>query len=353
MRWSHTLTMQPLRIAIVNDTLISLEVMRRAISSNPHYQLAWTAQNGVEAVERCAIDTPDLILMDLLMPLMDGVEATRQIMARSPCAILLVTASVNRFASKVFEAMGHGALDAVNTPILGLEPNAIGPAGLLSKIATIAKLLGKSLPRPVSFPPPRAVAVSQAALPPLLLIGASTGGPQAIATILAQIPAKTPVAVVIVQHIDAQFAPGLAEWLNQQSVMPVRLCQPGFPLKAGEVLIAGGDRHLVISRSSTLHHQVDRTASTYCPSIDMLFRSAAAHWSGTGIGVLLTGMGRDGALGLQSLATAGWPTIAQNEATSVVYGMPKAAVALQAAGQVLPIERIAAACLAQLPLGQS
>jgi two-component system, chemotaxis family, response regulator WspF len=340
--------MTPLRIAIVNDTLISLEVMRRTIQANPQYQLAWTAQNGVEAVERCAIDPPDLVLMDLVMPVMDGVEATRRIMAQSPCAILLVTASVNRFASKVFEAMGYGALDAVNTPVLGLEPNGLGAAGLLGKIATIAKFLGRSASRPVAFPPPRAVAVPQATLPPLLLIGASTGGPQAIATLLSQIPANTNIAVVIVQHIDAQFAPGLAAWLNHQSALPVRLSQPGCAIKAGEVLVAGGDRHLVISRSSTLHHQVDRAASIYCPSIDMLFRSAAAHWTGMGMGVLLTGMGRDGALGLQSLATAGWPTIAQDQATSVVYGMPKAAIALQAARQVLPIEQIGAACVAQL-----
>jgi two-component system, chemotaxis family, response regulator WspF len=340
--------MQPLRIAIVNDTLISLEVMRRAIVSVPHYQLAWTAQNGVEAVERCAIDTPDIVLMDLLMPLMDGVEATRRIMTQSPCAILLVTASVNHFASKVFEAMGHGALDAINTPMLGFDPNPAGQAGLLGKIATVAKFLGKSSQRPAAFPLPHAtIPVSPTSLPPLVLIGASTGGPQAIATILAQIPAQSNLAIVIVQHVDAQFAPGLAAWLNQQSPLPVRLSQPGLPLKPGEVVVAGSDRHVVISRSATLHHQVDRSASTYCPSVDMLFRSAAAHWPGKGIGVLLTGMGRDGALGLQSLATAGWPTIVQDEATSVVFGMPKAAIDLKAAAKVLPIGAIAANCLAQ------
>jgi two-component system, chemotaxis family, response regulator WspF len=342
-------TMHPLRIAIVNDTLMSLEVMRRAVNAIPHYQLAWTAQNGEEAVERCARDTPDLVLMDLLMPIMDGVEATRQIMIQSPCAILLVTASVNRFASKVFDAMGHGALDAVNTPILGLDANPAGQAGLLGKIATIAKLLGKSPTRTLLFPkPPTAVPLKPSGLPPLLLIGASTGGPQALATILAQIPADAPCAIAIVQHVDSQFAPGLAEWLNRQVPMQVKLSQSGMPIKAGEIYLAGSDRHLVVSRSATLNHQADRASSTYCPSVDMLFRSAASYWPGVGIGVLLTGMGRDGALGMQSLAQAGWPTIAQDEATSVVYGMPKAAVALKAAGQVLPIGQIALACLKHL-----
>jgi two-component system, chemotaxis family, response regulator WspF len=337
--------MQPLRIAIVNDTLMSLEVMRRAVNSIPHYQLAWTAQNGAEAVERCALDTPDLVLMDLLMPIMDGVEATRRIMVQSPCAILLVTASVNRFASKVFEAMGHGALDAVNTPILGLDANPAGQAGLLGKIATMAKFLGKSPPRTLLFPRPQAVALCHASLPPLLLIGASTGGPQAILTILSQIPADTHLAVVIVQHVDSQFAPGLAQWLNQQVPMKVQLSQSGMAIQAGQVYLAGSDQHLVISRSGTLNHQADRASSTYCPSVDMLFRSAAAYWPGVGVGVLLTGMGRDGALGLQSLAQANWPTIAQDEATSVVFGMPKAAIALQAARMVLPIGQIAPACL--------
>jgi two-component system, chemotaxis family, response regulator WspF len=343
--------MSTIRIAIVNDTLMSLEVLRRTILSVPHYKLAWTAQNGAEAVDRCAQDTPDILLMDLLMPIMDGVEATRRIMAQSPCAILLVTASVNRFASKVFEAMGYGALDAINTPVFDAGSIGTVPGSLLGKIATITKLLRKSRN---ATPPTLSTASATSHLattnhyPPLLLIGASTGGPQAIATILAQIPPNSPIAIGIVQHIDAQFAPGLAEWLSQQSHLPVRLSQSGFPVKAGEVVLAGSDRHLLVSRSATFHHQVNRTNSTYCPSIDLFFRSAAEHWPGKGVGVLLTGMGRDGAVGLKCLAEAGWMTIAQDQASCVVYGMPKAAIELQAATKVLPMTHIAGHCLRQL-----
>jgi two-component system, chemotaxis family, response regulator WspF len=371
--------MPNLRIAIVNDTLISREVMRRAILAEPNYQLAWMAENGAEAVERCRVDRPDILLMDLLMPVMDGVEATRQIMEQSPCAILLVTASVNRFARKVFEAMGHGALDAINTPILTANASQADYAGLLSKIAMIGKLLRKSPTAqsntaqsrtaqsntappqrsqhrsPPQTSPPRTQAPSTSprlvpAPPPLLLIGASTGGPQAIATILSQIPATTPMAIIIIQHIDAQFALGLAEWLNQQSHLPVQLAQSGEPVQAGRVAIAGRDRHLVISRSGTLNYQTNRANLTYCPSIDICFRSAADHWPAPGIGVLLTGMGRDGAVGLKSLADAGWLTIAQDQATSVVYGMPKAAIELQPSHQILPIADIASACIAQFTL---
>ncbi len=332
---------EPLKIAIVNDTLMSTEVLRRLVNAVAGYQVVWTAQNGQEAVEQARLEIPDLILMDLVMPVMDGVEATRRIMQQSPCAILLVTASVNRFASKVFEAMGYGALDAINTPTLGPGTDT---NSLLGKIAMIAKLIGRRVPAvarstPLVPPPP-----SQLVLPHLVAIGASTGGPQALATILQGMPANAQVAVVIVQHIDAQFAPGLVEWLNQQSQLPVALGRSGSFVKPGTVTVAGGDHHLVVGRSGALLHRSNRDGSIYCPSVDVFFQSAAAHWSGAGTGILLTGMGRDGAMGLKALRDRGWSTLVQDQASSVVYGMPKAAIELGAAQQVLSLSDIAAIC---------
>jgi two-component system, chemotaxis family, response regulator WspF len=334
--------MEPLKIAIVNDTMMSTEVLRRLVGSVADYHVVWTAQNGQEAVERAGQDPPDLILMDLVMPVMDGVEATRRIMQQSPCAILLVTASVNRSASKVFEAMGYGALDAINTPTLGPGTDT---NRLLGKIVMIAKLMGRRLPAVVrSTPLP---APSQLVLPHLLAIGASTGGPQALAQILQGIPASSTVAVVIVQHIDAQFAPGLVEWLHQQSNLPVALGRSGSFVKPGSVTVAGGDYHLVVGRSGALLHRTNRDKSIYCPSIDVFFQSAATYWSGNGTGVLLTGMGRDGAVGLKALRDRGWSTLVQDEASSVVFGMPKAAIELGGAGQVLSLGDIAAICRKQ------
>jgi two-component system, chemotaxis family, response regulator WspF len=332
---------EPLKIAIVNDTLMSTEVLRRLVNSVAGYDVVWTAQNGQEAVERSLLLVPDLILMDLVMPVMDGVEATRRIMQQSPCAILLVTASVNRFASKVFEAMGHGALDAINTPTLGPGSDT---NRLLGKIAMVAKLIGRKVPAVVRSTPMTIPQPSPVALPHLLAIGASTGGPQALAQILQGMPATSPVAVVIVQHIDAQFAPGLVDWLNQLSPLPVALARSGSFIKPGTVTLAGGAHHLVVGRSGALLHRSNRDGHIYCPSVDVFFQSVADHWSGSGTGILLTGMGRDGAMGLKALRDRGWPTIVQDEASSVVYGMPKAAIALGAVRQILSLEDIAAIC---------
>lgn len=334
-----------MRIAIANDSVIAVEALRRIVVTTTEYELAWVAYDGAEAVSKCAVDTPDLILMDLLMPVMDGVEATRRIMAQFPCAILMVTASVNGLAAKVFEAMGYGALDAVNTPIWGKGEQAQGSAGLLKKIATIAKLIGKSPRRSRQSSMLSSRPSPTPKLSPLVVIGASTGGPQALATILSQLPMDFPAAVVIVQHVDAQFAPNLAEWLNQQTPLPVALATPGYQPEAGKVWLAGTNQHLVMRSNFTLGYTIEPQNSSYCPSVNTFFKSVAAHWGKQGIGILLTGMGRDGAEGLVALRAMGWQTIAQDQATCVVYGMPKAAVELGAASQVLPITAIAASCI--------
>src|SRR6266436_2010657 len=173
-----------MRIAIVNDLLMAVEAMRRVMVKAGRDQVAWIAHDGAEAVSKCAEDRPDLILMDLIMPTMDGVEATRRIMAKTPCAIVVVTANVSDNSSKVFEAMGAGALDAVNTPVLASSGNGDGATALLAKIETIRRLIG---PGGVSklFPLPREIPKLQPhAHGNLVAIGASAGGPAALAHIL-------------------------------------------------------------------------------------------------------------------------------------------------------------------------
>jgi two-component system response regulator WspF len=301
-----------MKIAIVNDMLMAVEALRRVLATVPEYELVWVARDGAEAVAKSRAQTPDLILMDLLMPVMDGVEATRQIMTYSPCAIVVVTASVNRYASKVFEAMGYGALDAVCTPIFGLSGNTEGAAGLLAKIAIIGKLLGKSAgQKHRSISPAKQFRLPNQTLP-LVAIGASTGGPQALATILSQLPESFSAAIVIIQHVDVQFALSLVKWLNPQTPLTVELANLGCQLAAGKVLIAGTNDHLVWGANGTLMYTKEPRDYSYRPSVDVFFKSCAQHWPGKGVGVLLTGMGKDGAAGLMSLRSAGWHTIAQD-----------------------------------------
>ncbi|MEH2066898.1 MAG: chemotaxis response regulator protein-glutamate methylesterase [Nostoc sp.] len=328
-----------MRIAIVNDMQMAVEALRRILATIPDYDLAWVAYDGEEAVSKCAVDTPDLILMDVLMPCMDGVEATRQIMSQSPCAIMMVTASVNKYAANVLEAMTYGALDAINTPVEG-------SVGLLKKIATIAKLIGASSQRRTV----KKSRIFQKSLPPLIVIGASTGGPQALVKILSHFSQDFPAAVAIVQHLDAQFAPGFAVWLNEQISMPVEIASAGSTPQVGKILLAGTNHHLVMNSNLSFKYDEQPLNCYYRPSIDVLFKSVANHWTRQGIGVLLTGMGTDGAQGLKVLREAGWYTIAQNRETSAVYGMPKAAVELKAAVEVLPVDAIAAVCTKILQL---
>jgi two-component system response regulator WspF len=330
-----------MRIGIVNDLMLATEALKSAITLQGEHRVVWTASSGAEAVGLCANETPDLVLMDLIMPGMDGVEATRQIMSQSPCAILVVTASVGANARYVFDAMGYGALDAVDTPALGRGDQREGAAPLLKKIEIIGKLIGAG-PGMRRVARNQARVVGVAAGDPLVAIGASAGGPAALATVLQGLPADLGAAIVIVQHVDERFAPGMAQWLGQQCGLPVRLAQEGERLAAGTVLLAGKDHHLQLKEADRLGYTREPSELVYRPSVDVFFQSIVRHGRSEVVGLLLTGMGEDGALGLKELRDRGHHTIAQDRATSAVYGMPRAAARLGAAVDILPVERIAA-----------
>jgi two-component system response regulator WspF len=337
-----------MRIGIVNDTVIAREALRRVVMSSREHEIAWTASDGAQAIAMAREDTPDLILMDLFMPGVDGVEATQRIMGESPCAILVVTATVSGHLSKVYQAMGYGALDAIDTPTLGPRGEVSGAAVLLHKIEIIGRLLGKpekpAAARRVGAPCPSVAAPSASvdrSLDPLVVLGASTGGPQALAGILAQLPARFEAGVIIVQHVDAAFAPGLGHWLAEQSRRPVKLIEEGHQPAAGEVLLSITDDHLVLGEDQRLRYSPEPRSACYRPSVDVFFNSVARYWPRPGVAVLLTGMFHDGAQGLLALRRLGWRTIAQDEASSVVWGMPKAAVEIGAAEEVLHLDRIA------------
>ncbi len=322
-----------MRVAIVNDLKLAVEVLRQSVLRIPGAEVAWIAEDGRQAIEHCAHDRPDLVLMDMQMPVMDGAVATREIMRRTPCPIIVVTASIQANLDRVYDALGAGALDVTTTPTFGPGGAIEGLESLARKIDHVRQLDRGHAVRAIE--PARATPDGRG----IIAIGASTGGPQALAAVLPRGTAL-PAPVVIVQHIDRAFAPGLAEWLARETGQTVVLAQEGHAPTVGTIHVACSDDHLVLVNGLFMHRAEPRTLA-HRPSVDVFFESLVG--TPCGVAVLLTGMGRDGAEGLRALRRAGWHTIAQDQATSVVWGMPGAAVALGAAVEVLPIQRIAQA----------
>jgi two-component system response regulator WspF len=309
------------------------------------HHVIWIGKTCADAVDFCAKETPNLILMGLLTGA-DGVEATRRIMSSTPCAIMLVTGNVHTNAARVFEAMGHGALDVVEMPTPGTSSLQDSAAPLLAKIDTVSRLIGergavRRAPATAASAP--ATAFGQHAL---IAIGASAGGPAALAVVLRGLPKDFPAAIVVIQHVEAQFAGGMADWLSQQSALPVMVAQEGEFPAVGRVLLAGTCDHLALKTPHRLGYTAEPRDYVYRPSVDVFFESVSRLWRGQAVGVLLTGMGSDGARGLKALRASGHHTIAQDRASCAVYGMPKAAAALDAAVDILPMDRIAARLVA-------
>ncbi|MBA4063149.1 MAG: chemotaxis response regulator protein-glutamate methylesterase [Isosphaera sp.] len=341
-----------MRIGIVNDLALAREVLRRVVASVPGYAVAWTAGDGEEAVRRAAADPPDAVLMDLVMPNVDGAEATRRILKDLACPVLVVTSTLTGNYDRVIRAMGAGALDAVETPVLGPGGEVRNEAPLLGRLAKLAATR-RAMSASDVLPklPARATGPAPAGRPPLVLLGASTGGPDALAAVLAAFPADFPAAVLVAQHIGAQFVPALVNLLASRCSLPVRAAADGDRPVPGQVLVAATDDHLEVTPGLAVSYTASPRAYPYRPSVDVLFGSAAAAWPRPGVAVLLTGMGPDGAAGLLHLRTLGWHTIAQDEGSCVVYGMPKVAAERGAAAEVLPLSRIGPAVAATIRTG--
>ncbi len=321
-------------------------LLARIIHENSEHKVIWDAEDGEIAVRKAQQDTPDLILMDLFMPVMNGVDATREIMKNSPCAIVVVTASVDQNADMVFSAMSYGALDAISTPSLAPDSGSEGIEPLLHKLSVINNLI-VIRPRDKKQEQP---SIEKANTPtkesyPMVCIGASTGGPGAVATLLSTLPANLPATIVIIQHVDENFTAGLADWLDGQCKLQVSVAKQGGMAEINKVYIAGGYKHLKINNNLEFHYTSNPVEYAYRPSIDIFFHSINQHWPGLTTGVLLTGMGNDGAEGLLALKNNNVITIAQDEETCAVYGMPRAAARLNAARMILPIDDIAAAII--------
>ena len=329
-------------IGIVNDLEICIESLQQVLASTPEHRVVWVARNGQEAVDCCKKLTPDLILMDLIMPVMGGVEATHKIMQSSPCPILIVTSTVSGNSAKVFEAMSAGALDVVATPVMSKKDETGTGKELLKKIHRIGQLTG-SLQKKPEKPGPIEKPKVQIEGTDLVVLGCSTGGPNILVEILSALPETIPASIIVVQHMDQQFTPGLVQWIDSKITLPVNIARHGDMPEPGKVLIACTDDHLIMTPTLTLAYTKEPKNNFYHPSVDVFFSSIAQSWPGEGAAGLLTGMGRDGAEGLLALHNRNWYTIAQDRDSSVVYGMPKAAAELGAATDILPANKIGTA----------
>ncbi|MBU0622344.1 MAG: chemotaxis-specific protein-glutamate methyltransferase CheB [Gammaproteobacteria bacterium] len=338
-----------IRVLLVDDSPIALHIMQRLLSNSTGIQVAGTAANGKEALELLPGLNPDVICTDLHMPVMDGLEFTRAVMNKYPRPILVVSVSVEPDSSNIFQMLGAGAVDVYPKPrdILGADQDKLARE-LASKIRILAgvHVFRRTATAKITPPPLPPLALPPHAPVRIVVIGASTGGPQALREILSHLPANFPVPVMCVQHIGGDFLTGMVIWLAEACSLLVRKAVQGEQPRAGMVYFAPENAHLGFDDSG----RFDLTQAPPCdghrPSVTVALRAAAHRYGAGAVGVLLTGMGRDGAEGMADIAAAGGVTIAQDEASSVVYGMPKAAVELGAAQHVLPLDQIAAALVA-------
>jgi len=344
------------RVLVVEDSLTVRRRLCEVLGADPEIDVVGEADNGKSAIELCREIRPDIVTLDMMLPVMSGLAATEYIMAYCPTPILIVSASTNRGELfRTYDALAAGAVDALDKPLgddrdEDWERRIVATVKLVSRIKVIthprARLRAFNHPaapaRPARAPAPRRECR-------VIGIGASTGGPAAIVDVLRALPAAFPLPVLFVLHIGEPFGSAFAEWLDGQTPHRVSYARDGEAVAgaAGRVVMAPPDRHLVVS-GGKLRLTSSPARHSCRPSVDALFESIAQEYGAAGAGCLLTGMGRDGAAGLLEIKESGGLTLVQDEATSVVFGMPREAVLLGAACHVLPLGEIGdtLACLA-------
>ena len=343
-----------LRVLVVEDSLTVRRRICDALASDPDIQIVGEAENGQRAIELCLSLRPDVMTLDMHLPIMSGLSATEYIMAHCPTPILIVSASTNRGELfKTYDALAAGAVDVLEKP-RGDDSDDDWDRKLVSAVRLVAKIKVITHPRarlglgrsPTSSPAPREPLASSNAPLSLIAVGASTGGPSALVSVLRDIPSQRGLLLLLVLHIDEPFGSAFAEWLSEQTHHSVKFAQGGEPLEGAtsRVFMAPPGRHLIVEGTRLALNDAPERHSCR-PSIDTLFESIARYAAPQSAAALLTGMGKDGASGLLQLRQAGGFTIAQDEESSVVYGMPREAAVLGAASRILPLGEIGR-CLA-------
>jgi two-component system chemotaxis response regulator CheB len=324
----------PIRVLVADDSELFRELLVKVIAADPGFDVVAIAADGNAAAALARSVRPDVITMDLNMPDADGFSGIARIMAETPTPILVLTA--NREEAVGFRALSLGALDILEKPQATTDLDEYGQL-LRSRLRLLAGV--KVIRHLRGLRERRAVPERAAPRPEVVVVGASLGGPRALATLLRGLPATFPVPIAVVQHIADGFTEGLASWLASESHLQVIEARDGERLRAGRVVVAPTGRHLLVADGVARLSDAP-PVDTFKPSVTPLFLSAARVYGARACGVILTGMGRDGAEGLKAIHQAGGPTLAQDEATSAVFGMPRAAIELGAVDRVLPIDDI-------------
>ncbi|HEX3596714.1 MAG TPA: chemotaxis-specific protein-glutamate methyltransferase CheB [Polyangiaceae bacterium] len=334
--------MKKLRVLVGEDSLTVRKRLIEILEADGELEVVGEAADGKRAIELCQQLRPDVVTLDMMMPVMSGLAATEYIMAYCPTPILIVSASTNRGELfRTYEALAAGAVDVLDKDVAGTadwEEKFISTLKIVARVHVITH--------------PRARLVASGIVPSLapavhvgrhrvVAIGASTGGPGALLRVLGAFPVNAPLPILVVLHLNERFGTAFAEWLNGQLPLDVTYAEDSEVLvgRRGQVIMAPPSRHMVVQGGRI--RVTDGPERHSCrPSVDVLFESVAHEYRDGAIGCLLTGMGRDGAAGLLAIRGAGGRTIAQDEATSVVYGMPREAAILGSAERILPLDRI-------------
>ena len=346
----------PIRVLIVEDSPIALTILKRMLSSSGDILIVGTATNGKKALAIVNEVNPDVICTDLNMPEMNGLEFTQEIMAIYPKPILVISASVQETDhDNVFQLLQAGAVDIFPKPVGGLDINyQKSQQELINKIKILAgvKVFTKHRRNssvlisdaPLKKPPINIITeipIINQSLRKIVVIGASTGGPQALDTILTSLPSNFPLPIICIQHISEGFLQGLVDWLNPRCKLNIKIAQNGELAQAGNIYFAPEQKHLELDLYGKFAYSSSPPLAGHRPAITITFNSVAKIYKTGVIAVLLTGMGRDGAEGMRNIYNSGGLTIAQDEFSCVVFGMPKEAIALKAVNHILPLSAIA------------
>jgi two-component system, chemotaxis family, protein-glutamate methylesterase/glutaminase len=338
------------RVLVVEDSTTVRRRLVETLAADPGIDVIGEAEDGKQAVELCTRYRPDVITMDMMMPAMSGLAATEYIMAHQPTPILIVSASLNRGELfKIYDALAAGAVDVLEKPN-GDELHGDWERRLLSTVKLVAKIKVITHPRaklearrrPLEIPAPVLRDARQSPAPiDIVAIGASTGGPGALVEVIRRLPPHFQIPILVVIHMNAPFGSSFTDWLDAQIERRASAPENGASVASarGRVIVAPGGQHMVV-RDGRMFLTLDPERHSCRPSVDVLFETIAADYGVSAAACLLTGMGRDGALGLLKIRESGGTTIAQDEATSVIYGMPREAAALGAATHVLPLSEI-------------